>query len=144
MVTPLQQYNDWASNKTFPTQAVPKHIAELVVDDINNLIEKEEVSVYMAVKMLGYHITFGNRYKKFCVRYNLECKVNKVISRQNSLSTTKYHRLTTYGMATVTPQTKYLNPEIQRHLDIAKVLIEEEETKVAIYKEMKQLLEKGE
>ena len=140
MVTPLQQYNDWVSNKKFPTQAVPKHIVELVVDDINKLIEKEEVSVYMATKMLGYPITFGSRYKNFCLRYNLECKVNKERSRQTKLSTTKRHRLTTYGIATVTPQTKYLNPEIQRHLDIAKVLIEEEETKLAIYNEMKQLL----
>ena len=126
------QLEEWRSNKSYKGEETPISLAAAVIDYVNEQHRSNnEFTLKQALIDVGY-----SRDTNHTSVYKTLCKKTGVVPLQfRAFSNTNYSK------AVTTPTKIYLNPEIQRHLDIAKALMEEEETKLAIYYEMKEVME---
>ena len=125
----------WKLIRSYHSKPMPLELSTRILDFIHaNVVKRDKewgVTNIMVNKLKMFNHTKGvsTSYKNLCKRLNAE----PIALRQRSIR--KVQDTPTL------PKGKYINPEIQRHLDIAKALMEEEETKLAIYYEMKEVME---
>jgi len=134
IIIELEKYR---AKKTRNNQRMSRELASICVEYINKTVDNRYKSKKLPRVLVELTVTKQNTepYKV----YERLCNNAEVVPNQSVLKGFNKYKIKPKQPNQI--NRTYINPEIQRHLDIANALIAEEDTKLAIYNEMKALLE---